>query len=65
MGGKGGGGRRDMAQAGGPEAAEAEAALAAVESAVAAKVPIRPSTGGTGRRLSRRFAGQAISAKPA
>ncbi len=37
LGGKGGGGRRDMAQAGGPEAAGAEAALAAVESAVAAK----------------------------
>ena len=37
LGGKGGGGRRDMAQAGGPDAAGAEAALAAVESAVAAK----------------------------
>ena len=31
LGGKGGGGRRDMAQAGGPEAGQAEAALAAVE----------------------------------
>ena len=37
LGGKGGGGRPDMAQAGGPAAAEAEAALAAVERAVAAK----------------------------
>jgi alanyl-tRNA synthetase len=37
LGGKGGGGRADMAQAGGPEASGAEAALAAVESAVAAK----------------------------
>jgi alanyl-tRNA synthetase len=36
LGGKGGGGRADMAQAGGPEAAAAEAALAAVERAVAA-----------------------------
>jgi alanyl-tRNA synthetase len=36
LGGKGGGGRPDMAQAGGPEAARAEAALAAVERAVAA-----------------------------
>ena len=36
LGGKGGGGRRDMAQAGGPNGAEAEAALAAVEAALAA-----------------------------
>ena len=40
LGGKGGGGRPDMAQAGGPEAAQADAALAAVEGAVAAKVRI-------------------------
>jgi alanyl-tRNA synthetase len=38
LGGKGGGGRADMAQAGGPEAARAEQALAAVERAVAASV---------------------------
>ena len=38
LGGKGGGGRADMAQAGGPEAARAEQALAAVERAVAAKI---------------------------
>ena len=37
LGGKGGGGRADMAQAGGPDASRAEAALAAVEQAVAAK----------------------------
>ena len=37
LGGKGGGGRADLAQAGGPETASAEAALAAVERAVAAK----------------------------
>jgi alanyl-tRNA synthetase len=37
LGGKGGGGRPDMAQAGGPDAARAEAALAAVEDGVAAK----------------------------
>ena len=36
LGGKGGGGRRDMAQAGGPDGSQAEAALAAVESALAA-----------------------------
>ncbi|WP_210484629.1 alanine--tRNA ligase [Microvirga antarctica] len=36
MGGKGGGGRRDMAQAGGPDGAAAEAALDAVEAALAA-----------------------------
>jgi alanyl-tRNA synthetase len=36
MGGKGGGGRRDMAQAGGPDIARAEAALAAVRGALAA-----------------------------
>jgi alanyl-tRNA synthetase len=35
VGGKGGGGRPDMAQAGGPDAAQAEAALAAVERAIA------------------------------
>jgi len=34
LGGKGGGGRRDMAQAGGPDGANAEAALAAVEAAL-------------------------------
>jgi alanyl-tRNA synthetase len=38
LGGKGGGGRVDLAQAGGPETASAEAALAAIERAVAAKV---------------------------
>ena len=36
LGGKGGGGRPDMAQAGGPEGTGAEAALAAVEAALAA-----------------------------
>jgi alanyl-tRNA synthetase len=38
LGGRGGGGRADMAQAGGPEAACAKEALDAVERAVAAKV---------------------------
>jgi alanyl-tRNA synthetase len=37
MGGKGGGGRPDRAQAGGPDAAKAEAALAAIEHALAAR----------------------------
>jgi alanyl-tRNA synthetase len=36
LGGKGGGGRPDMAQAGGPDGANADAALAAVEAALAA-----------------------------
>jgi alanyl-tRNA synthetase len=36
LGGKGGGGRRDMAQAGGPDGAKAEAALAAIEAGLAA-----------------------------
>jgi alanyl-tRNA synthetase len=36
LGGKGGGGRRDMAQAGGPDGSQAQAALAAVEAALAA-----------------------------
>jgi alanyl-tRNA synthetase len=40
LGGKGGGGRADMAQAGGPEASRAEAALAAVEHAVTAKAQV-------------------------
>jgi alanyl-tRNA synthetase len=35
LGGKGGGGRRDMAQAGGPDGAMAEAALQAVARAMA------------------------------
>jgi alanyl-tRNA synthetase len=35
LGGKGGGGRRDMAQAGGPDGAKADAALAAIEGALA------------------------------
>jgi alanyl-tRNA synthetase len=34
LGGKGGGGRRDMAQAGGPDGGQAEAALAAIEAAL-------------------------------
>ena len=40
LGGKGGGGRADMAQAGGPDAARAEAALAAVEHAIATKAQV-------------------------
>jgi alanyl-tRNA synthetase len=35
LGGKGGGGRPDMAQAGGPDGAKADAALEAIESAMA------------------------------
>jgi alanyl-tRNA synthetase len=35
LGGKGGGGRPDMAQAGGPDGAKADAALAAIEKAMA------------------------------
>jgi alanyl-tRNA synthetase len=35
LGGKGGGGRADMAQAGGPDGAKADAALAAIEAAMA------------------------------
>jgi alanyl-tRNA synthetase len=38
LGGKGGGGRPDMAQAGGPDGAKAEAALAAIEAVLAARV---------------------------
>jgi alanyl-tRNA synthetase len=37
LGGKGGGGRPDMAQGGGPDAAKADAALAAIKSALAQK----------------------------
>jgi len=37
LGGKGGGGRPDMAQAGGPDASKADEALAAIEAAIAAK----------------------------
>jgi alanyl-tRNA synthetase len=35
LGGKGGGGRPDMAQAGGPDGAKANAALSAIEQAMA------------------------------
>jgi alanyl-tRNA synthetase len=35
LGGKGGGGRPDMAQAGGPDAAKADEALAAIKAAIA------------------------------
>ena len=35
LGGKGGGGRADMAQAGGPDGSKAEAALKAIEGALA------------------------------
>jgi alanyl-tRNA synthetase len=35
LGGKGGGGRRDMAQAGGPDASKADEALAAIRHAIA------------------------------
>jgi alanyl-tRNA synthetase len=38
LGGKGGGGRADMAQAGGPDGAQAEAALEAVKRAIAAQI---------------------------
>jgi alanyl-tRNA synthetase len=40
LGGKGGGGRPDMAQAGGPEAARAEAAVAAVEQALSQRAGV-------------------------
>ncbi len=40
LGGKGGGGRPDMAQAGGPQASSAAAAVTAVERAIAAKVQV-------------------------
>jgi alanyl-tRNA synthetase len=49
LGGKGGGGRPDMAQAGGPEAGHAEAALAAIEQvlrAQAGKAAAAPSSRG-------------------
>ena len=36
LGGKGGGGRADMAQAGGPDGSQAQAALAAIETVLAA-----------------------------
>ena len=37
LGGKGGGGRPDMAQAGGPDGSAAEAALASIEGAIVEK----------------------------
>jgi alanyl-tRNA synthetase len=42
LGGKGGGGRPDMAQAGGPDAAQADAALRAVERGIAETPPVMP-----------------------
>jgi alanyl-tRNA synthetase len=46
LGGKGGGGRPDMAQAGGPDASKADAALAAIEAALAPSLPSPASGGG-------------------
>jgi alanyl-tRNA synthetase len=46
LGGKGGGGRPDMAQAGGPDASKADAALAAIEAALAPTHPSPASGGG-------------------
>ena len=40
LGGKGGGGRPDMAQAGGPDGSKADAALAAIEAALKLKLKI-------------------------
>jgi alanyl-tRNA synthetase len=37
LGGKGGGGRPDMAQGGGPDVSQADAALAAIEAEIAAR----------------------------
>ena len=48
LGGKGGGGRADLAQAGGPDAGNAEAALAAVERAVVAKTQETSSVSAAG-----------------
>ena len=39
LGGKGGGGRPDMAQAGGPDPSKADAAVAAIEAALSETVP--------------------------
>ena len=39
LGGKGGGGRADMAQAGGPDGSKAEAALKAIEGALSERSP--------------------------
>src|SRR5260221_11912191 len=57
LGGRGGGGRPDMAQAGGPDGTKADAALAAIESALAAGVEqggvrgcLAPEAGGGGPR---------------
>ncbi len=40
LGGKGGGGRPDMAQAGGPDGSKADAALAAIEAALGALIAV-------------------------
>ena len=47
LGGKGGGGRPDMAQAGGPDPDHAEAALAAIEQALRVRTPEGTATQGT------------------
>jgi alanyl-tRNA synthetase len=48
LGGKGGGGRADMAQAGGPDAAAAEAALNSIEGAIAEQAAAAGVSGATG-----------------
>ena len=47
LGGKGGGGRPDMAQAGGPDPDRAEAALEAIEQALRVRAPEGTATQGT------------------
>ena len=41
LGGKGGGGRPDMAQAGGPDGSKADAALKAIEAALGGRLTLR------------------------
>ena len=52
LGGKGGGGRPDMAQAGGPDGSKADAALKAIEAALRAgkRCVVRPSSARAGAR---------------
>ena len=47
LGGKGGGGRPDMAQAGGPDGSKADAALAAIEAALGALIRVARLTAST------------------
>ena len=64
LGGKGGGGRPDFAQGGGPDGARADAALAAIERALAATPPLPIAQGRRGERAGAQLPNRLFSEEP-